>query len=227
MHSNAELNLYPWGYTTTRAPNRTDLRNIARAHERRQRVSRPATATSTARTPDACTSWTATRKNWAYGDLAYPATPGIGGTGFFPTYPAWTTPVAAARRACGPIIYTAKVSRMPYLMTRGPNTAAADPMTVTQGSRSRLSTINYNWTRQRLLPKRRRRRILHRYPALGGGHARCAAATDGSYELSTEAVQALVSTGSLAVGRHLLLVRGRGVNSYEGHQSWVPLARPS
>ena len=40
----------------------------------------------------------------------------------------------------------------------------------------------------------------------------------------SKAVQASVQTGSIPVGRHILFVRGRGVNSYEGYQSWGPVS---
>jgi trimeric autotransporter adhesin len=46
---------------------------------------------------------------------------------------------------------------------------------------------------------------------------------DGAFDSPTEAVQAVIDTASIAVGRHLLIVRGRGVNDYEGHQSWGPV----
>ncbi|MFL5733124.1 MAG: S-layer homology domain-containing protein [Chloroflexia bacterium] len=47
--------------------------------------------------------------------------------------------------------------------------------------------------------------------------------TDGSYNSPTEGAEATVSTGSLAVGRHILFVRGRGTNDYEGYRSWGPI----
>ncbi len=57
-------------------------------------------------------------------------------------------------------------------------------------------------------------------PPWAGGTAISMQAVDGNYNSPTEAVQATVQTGSLAPGRHVLLVRGRGVNDYAGYQSW-------
>ena len=48
-------------------------------------------------------------------------------------------------------------------------------------------------------------------------------ATDGSFNSSTESVQATISGIGLTPGRHVLFVRGRGVNSYSGFQSWGPV----
>jgi hypothetical protein len=50
------------------------------------------------------------------------------------------------------------------------------------------------------------------------------AAPDGAFNATTENVQASVPTGSLAAGRHILFVRGRGVNSYSGNLSWGPVS---
>jgi hypothetical protein len=49
-------------------------------------------------------------------------------------------------------------------------------------------------------------------------------AVDGSFNSPTEAVEAMVSTGALTFGRHILFVRGRGVNDYQGYQSWGPIS---
>jgi hypothetical protein len=48
-------------------------------------------------------------------------------------------------------------------------------------------------------------------------------AVDGAFDSPTEAVQATIATGPIAVGRHIIFVRGRGVNDYQGLQSWGPL----
>ncbi|MFL5732835.1 MAG: S-layer homology domain-containing protein, partial [Chloroflexia bacterium] len=45
---------------------------------------------------------------------------------------------------------------------------------------------------------------------------------DGSFDSPTEGVRATVATATLTTGRHLLMVRGRGVKSYEGYESWGP-----
>ena len=47
---------------------------------------------------------------------------------------------------------------------------------------------------------------------------------DGAFNTPIEAVSATILTKGLAPGRHLILVRGRGVNSYEGLQSWGPMS---
>jgi hypothetical protein len=45
----------------------------------------------------------------------------------------------------------------------------------------------------------------------------------GTFTGQTVAAQATVDTTSLSIGRHILFVRGRGVNSYSGYESWGPI----
>jgi hypothetical protein len=48
-------------------------------------------------------------------------------------------------------------------------------------------------------------------------------AVDGLFDQPTEAVTGSLPTGSLTPGRHVIFVRGRGVNDYQGYQSWGPI----
>ena len=58
-------------------------------------------------------------------------------------------------------------------------------------------------------------------PAWAGGTA---IAMNGAFASQTVPVQATIDTTSLAVGRHIIFVRGRGVNDYQGHQTWGPFS---
>src|SRR5262249_31598100 len=117
------------------------------------------------------------------------------------------------------------------LMTRGPDTTlvAADPMTVTQGIPSQLdATINYAWDYHGAYDAYIQNVAAAEYyldtPPWAGGTPLPMQPVDGQFDSPTEAVQATVQTGSIPVGRHILFVRGRGVNSYGGFQSWGPLS---
>ena len=44
--------------------------------------------------------------------------------------------------------------------------------------------------------------------------------TDGTFNSPTEGVQATIDTGSLSVGRHVVFMRGRGANDFQGYQTW-------
>jgi hypothetical protein len=47
---------------------------------------------------------------------------------------------------------------------------------------------------------------------------------NGTFISPTVAVNATINTGGLSVGRHLIFVRGRGVNDFQGHQTWGPIS---
>ena len=61
-------------------------------------------------------------------------------------------------------------------------------------------------------------------PPWAGGTPVAMQALDGTFDEPTEGVRATVQTGSIAIGRHILFVRGRGVNDYEGLHSWGPVS---
>jgi hypothetical protein len=98
-------------------------------------------------------------------------------------------------------------------------------MTVTQGTNSVLSaTINYNWNGNVYAQNVAAAEYYIDTPPWAGGTPLPMFATDGNFNSLTEGVQATVSTGSLSVGTHMLFVRGRGVNDYQGYQTWGPIS---
>jgi carboxypeptidase T len=224
MHSNARLTLYPWGQTFDPAPNSTDLRNIAK------HMSAPSLGGNGYHMEQSVGLYPTdgASDDWEYGELGGPGftIELASGGSFMPPYTAVETDWNANRNA---LIHMSKISRMPYLMTRGPDTnlVSATPMTVTQGTPANLtSTINYNWAHtdpvetNSYLQNVAAAEYYIDTPPWAGGTPLIMAAADGSYNSPTEAVQATVNTASLAPGRHVLLVRGRGVNDYSGYQSW-------
>lgn len=224
MHSNAALTLYPWGQTTAHAPNNDDLRNMAKhmaatsvggnGYHMEQSVGLYPTDGAI---DDA-----------EYGDLGAPGftIELVSGGSFAPPYSAVAIDWNANR---GPLIYLSKIARQPYLMTRGPdtNSVTSTPMTVTQGTPAALTgSINYNWSSNdppevnTYLQNVAAAEYYIDTPPWAGGTGIPMQAVDGNFNSATEAVQATVNTSGLTPGRHLLMVRGRGVNSYEGFQSW-------
>ncbi|MFL5732513.1 MAG: M14 family zinc carboxypeptidase [Chloroflexia bacterium] len=222
MHSNAALNLYPWGWTSVFAPNRTDMRNIG-LHM--------SAANAGGNGYQACQNTECLyivdgdEKNWGYGVLGIPSySLEISGANFYPPYSQIESLWNLNR---GALVYHAKIARQPYLITRGPdaNTVAANPLTVTRGTTSNLgATINYAWTGNQYNQNVAAAEYYIDTPPWTGGTAIPMAAVDGSFNSPTEAVQADVDTSSLAPGRHILFVRGRGVNDYSGFQSWGPIS---
>jgi hypothetical protein len=98
-------------------------------------------------------------------------------------------------------------------------------MIVTQGSTVEITaTANYNWTGNAYLQNVAASELYVDVPPWAGGTGLSILASDGSFDSPTEGARALLETGPLAVGRHVVLVRARGVSSYEGHQSWGPIS---
>ena len=226
MHSNATQNLYPWGQDADPAPNNDDLRNIAK------HMSAPAAGGNNYQAAQSSTGLYFTdgaSDDWEYGELGAPGfTIELSGSGFFPPYSTIDSIWNLNRNT---LIYLAKISRQPYLTNRGPdaNLVASNPMTVTQGTSSMLGgTINFVWSantpqgneQNTYLQNVAAAEYYIDTPPWAGGTPLTMTAVDGTYDSPTEEVQAIVNTESLTPGRHVLLVRGRGVNDYEGYQSW-------
>jgi len=47
---------------------------------------------------------------------------------------------------------------------------------------------------------------------------------NGAFNSPTVGVSATINTSGLSVGRHLIFVRGRGANDFQGHQTWGPIS---
>jgi len=221
MHSTGNLNLYPWGWGSQQAPNHNDLANIAR------HMSAPNAGGNNYEDCQAGPCLYATdgaSDDWAYGELGAPAyTIELSGGTFFPQY---TQVENIWNENRGTLTYMAKIARTPYLTTRGPdaNTVATNPMTVTQGMQSQLTgTINYAWTGNRYNQNVAAAEYYIDTPPWAGGVPAPLTPTDGQFDSPTEGVQATIDTTSIPPGRHVVFVRGRGVNDYEGNQSWGPI----
>jgi hypothetical protein len=84
--------------------------------------------------------------------------------------------------------------------------------------------MNYAWTANGYLQNVAAAEYYIDSSPWTGGSPIAMSATDGSFNSPTEQVQATIDTSSLSTGRHMLLVRGRGVNDYEGNHSWGPIS---
>ncbi|HET9493830.1 MAG TPA: M14 family zinc carboxypeptidase [Chloroflexia bacterium] len=228
MHSYAALNLYPFGQQFNPGPNDADLRNIAK------HLNSPQTGGNGYETKQSSYLYLTdgASDDWAYGERGPAAftVELLSSNTFFPP----TTTIGIDWNANrGMLIHLSKIARAPYLLTRGPDTnnVVSMPMTVTQGTPAALTaSINYNWSsNDPVEPNTYLQNVAAAEyyvdtPPWAGGTPLPMQAADGTFDSPTEAVQVSVPTGSLAPGRHLLLVRGRGVNDYEGHQSWGTLS---
>ncbi len=233
MHTVAQLNLYPWGWTDTDSPNHSDLNNIG-AHMTALNSGEGGGNGYPYCQPGECLyNVDGDTIDWIYGELGAPGyTTELSGGSFYPQYTCIDNPGCQSTRGLWPenrgmLIYMAKIARTPYLTTRGPdaNTVATSPNPVPQGTTSRISgTINYSWSGNTYTQNVAAAEYYIDTPPWAGGAATAMTAVDGSFNSPTEAVEANIDTTGIPAGRHIVFVRGRGVNDYGGFQSWGPVS---
>ena len=221
MHSNAALDLFPWGFQVSpHAPNDADLRNIAR---HLSATNAGGNGYTYGQAPEVLYSVDGDTTDQSYGDLGIASfTTEVSGNDFFVPLSYVQNTIWPANR--GALVYQAKIARTPYLLAHGPdaNTVATNPMTVTQGSPVQLTaTINFAWTGNVDSQNVGAAEYYIDTPPWAGGTP---VAMTGNFTSPTVPVAATIDTTDLSVGRHLIFVRGRGVNNYQGFQTWGPIS---
>jgi len=222
LHSYADLNLYPWGWTEEPAPNDADLRNIA-AHMSAQDAG--GNGYDYCQAPTCLYVSDGTGSDWGYGELGmYSITTELGGDSFFPNY-ADVQGLWDENR--GMLLYLAKIARTPYLTTRGPDVVSPgtglEP--VIAGATGQISaTINYAWTDNAYSQNVGAAEFYIDTPPWAGGTPVAMSPADGVFDSPTEGVVGAVDTKSLTPGRHFVFVRGRGLADYGGFGSWGPVS---
>ena len=122
------------------------------------------------------------------------------------------------------LLYLAKIARTPYLTSHGPdaNTVVTNPASVPQGVPSQLTaSINFAWSNNAFSQNVGAAEYYIDTPPWAGGTA---IPMNGTFNSPTVAVNATINTASLSVGRHVIFVRGRGVNNFQGFQTWGPIS---
>jgi carboxypeptidase T len=222
LHTVLPANLYPWGWTEDPAPNAADLSNIG-AHM--GALDAGGNGYESCTIPGCLYIVDGGSIDWAYGELGAAAvSTELGGSGFLPDY---SEIQGIYEENKGMLTYLAKIARTPYLTTRGPdaNSVAAVPMTVTVDSAVTITgTMNYAWTGNQYVQNVAAAEYYIDAPPWLSLPFAPMSASDGAFDEPTEAVQATLGPGALSLGRHIIYVRGRGVNSYQGLQSWGPVS---
>ena len=222
LHSYGPLNLIPWGWTDRAAPNGKDLLNIGN-HMRAGNAFPTGNGYKACRVGDCLYLADGGSIDWLYGTRGIASfSTELGDNGFFPPY---SKMPGLWNENKGMLTYMAKIAGAPYLLTRGPD-ADNLPTTMTAGEAgtAQLSgRINYNWQGNAYRQNVAAAELYIDTPPWAGGTPIPMTATDGSFNSATEAVSAEISTADLSRGRHIVFVRGRGVNSYEGYESWGPV----
>ncbi len=153
----------------------------------------------------------------------------LSGQNFLPSYSCIDNPGCGSAQGIWPenrgmLLYLAKIARTPYLTSHGPdaNTVVTNPTSVPQGVPSQLTaSINFAWSSNAFTQNVGAAEYYIDTPPWAGGTA---IPMNGTFNSPTVAVNATINTASLSVGRHVIFVRGRGVNNFQGFQTWGPIS---
>ncbi len=219
IHSHGELVLWSWGFTPDPPPNGTQLQTLGRklayfnGHEPKQGYGLYPTDGSS--------------KDFYYGDLGIAAFVFELGTEFFESCVYFETNIL--QQNLDSLLLAAKVVRTPYLTPAGPETlAAAVPPRAFTAADLVLLTATVDDTRYstRLGTEPSQTIAGADYfvdvaPWEAGAVPLAMVASDGTFEQTAEGVEATIDTTGLAVGRHVLYVRGTDADANEGVVSAV------
>lgn len=209
LHSFGELVLWPWGNTAAPAPNRADLKAIGDkfASYNKYHSCQPTTCLY---------ATTGASDDWAYGELGIPAFTFEVGKSFMPPISEVDNTLWPAN---GPAFqYAAKIARTPYQMVHGPGThdieaaSSADHTTLT-------ITAVIDDTNNGNNPIVAAELSLDMPFWVTGTPTIALMAVDGAFDATIEEVTAVIDTGSLSVGRHMLFIRGQDAEGNWGAPS--------
>ena len=214
LHSYSQLVLWPWGFTTSVAPNSTALQTLGRKF-----------AYFNSYTPEQAVSLYATdgtTDDFAYGNLGIAAYTFEMGTAFFQACSTFENTIYPTN--LNALIYAAKVVRTPYQTPAGPDALSllASPSSVASGNPVILTaTINDTRYRNTNGTEPTQAIAAAEYyvdtpPWQPGASVGAMTASDGSFNGTTEGVTASVSTTGLSTGKHILFVRGKDANGNWG-----------
>jgi hypothetical protein len=207
IHSYSQLVLWPWGDTTSAAPNRTPLQTFGR------RLAwfngyRPEQSDSLYPTDGA------TDDNF-YGTLGVPAYTIELGTSFFESCNAFTSTTYPKNFAA--LRYAARAAAAPYRLPTGPDAydiAATIPATGTGGLYTTVTAtiddLRYSQSNgmQSTFAIKAANAYVDQLPWQPGAVATPLSANDGTFNGKTEAVSGNVALVGLAAGRHIVYVQG-------------------
>ncbi|WP_349743613.1 M14 family zinc carboxypeptidase [Roseateles cavernae] len=207
IHSHGRLLLWPWGTNGAVAGNDRQLATLGRkfAYWNGHTPQRSLSLYETDGTSDGP----------SYGELGVAAFTFELGTAFFEQCSYYSNTLLPGNLPA--LIYAAKVARMPYITPAGPDSLepalstarvrAGTPVTLT----ARIDDTRYNNSNgaEPTQVVNAAEYYLDLAPWQAGAVAQPMAASDGSFNAASEAVRATLDTSGLAVGRHIVYLRGR------------------
>jgi hypothetical protein len=227
LHTVVPVNLYPWGWSSTPMPNYAETRNIA-AHM--SALNAGGNGYPYGSIVEQLYVVDGGSIDWAYGELGMAAfSTELSGQNFLPSYSCIDNPGCGSSQGLWPenrqmFLYLAKIARTPYLTSHGPdaNAVVTNLASVRQGMPAELTaSINFAWSNNAFTQNVGAAEYYIDTPPWAGGTA---IPMNGTFDSPTVAVNATINTASLSVGRHLIFVRGRGVNDFQGFQTWGPIS---
>lgn len=223
IHSYSQLVLWPWGTRTAPAPNGSALQTLGRRfayfnnYEPMQSIGLyPTDGTS---------------DGVSYGELGVAAYTFELGTAFFQSCSEYNNTIKPANLPA--LIYAAKVVRTPYLTPSGPDVTGlalgggasgpgvepGTPVALTASvTDTRFSNNNGTEPTQAIVSAEA---YIDVPPWAPGAAPIALAASDGAFNTSTEAIAGTLDTSGLALGRHIVYVRGSDASGQFGPVSAV------
>jgi len=218
LHSYADEILWPWGFTTSPAPNGAQLQTIGR----KLAYYNGFDPTGFLYTVDGDTH------DWTYGKFGiasyvFEVGSGYSGCGdFFPAYGCIDGIDGMPRNFWAEnrptFLYLHKTARTPYMTSYGPDTqnVSVNPSSVPQGTPTQLTAnlADHRYGGDPLQPIAGAEYFVDAPGADGTGTAM--APVDGAWGGTNENGQATVDTSALSVGKHYILVHAKGNNGKWG-----------
>ncbi len=219
LHSYSELVLWPWGFTSTPAPNATALQTLGRkfayfnAYEPNQAIELYPTDGTT--------------DDFAYGELGLAAYTFELGTSFFQDCATFENTILPENLPA--LLYAAKVARTPYLTPAGPEVlqVAVNPAAIALGSTLQLSALaddtrfSFATGAEPTQPISAAEYYLDAPPWITTTTplAHPINPADGNWDTAIETLEADIDTSGLGPGRHTVFVRARDVDG-----NWGPIS---
>jgi carboxypeptidase T len=220
VHSYSQLVLWPWGDTSTPAPNGAALQTLGRKF-----------AFFNGYTPQQSIGLYATdgtSDGVSYGELGVAAYTIELGTSFFQSCTDYTSTIQPQNLQA--LIYAAKVVRTPYLTPGGPDVTnvALSSGTVPAGTAVTLSAsaTDTRFNNSNGAEATQNISAAEYYidtPPWAGGTARALGATDGAFNATTEGVTGSIDTTGLSTGKHIVFVRAQDAGGAWGAISAIYL----
>jgi carboxypeptidase T len=219
LHSYDELVLWPWAWTSTPAPNNTQLQTLGRHlayfndYNPTQFVNNyPATGTS---------------DDWSYGVLGIASYTFELGTAFFQDCSNFESIIYPDNRDS--LLYAFKTARRPYMNPAGPDilNVTATPSIISAGTPV-LLTATADDTRYKnsngIEPTQNINAVVYSIdnPSwIAGTITNAMSASDGNFNEKIEDIQATINTTGLSEGRHTIFVESKDANGNWGVSSAV------